>query len=158
MTENYLDVLAESLEKKIDILEKIQEYSLLQQDALRAEDFQPDVFDEYVDKKSVLIDELTTLDNGFETLYHNLEQELKDNREKYSVQIKHLQELVSRVTEMSVTIQAQEARNKKKVEEFFSRERSNLARNRKSAKAAYDYYKRVSAPGYTEPQLYDNKQ
>lgn len=158
MTENYLDVLAESLEKKIGILEKLQEYSLLQQETLSPENFQPDKFDEYVDKKSVLIDELTALDNGFETLYHNVEQELQNNRDKYTLQIKQLQNLVTRVTEMSVTIQAQEARNKKKVEEFFTRERSNLARNRKSAKAAYDYYKRVSASGYTEPQRYDSKQ
>ena len=157
MTESYLKVLEESLEKKLQIMAKIQKYSLLQQEVFQSQDADLDKFDEYVDKKDALLTELTALDNGFETLYGNVSRELQDNREKYSEQIRRLQELVSRVTEESVTIQTQEARNKKLVEDYFRRERAGIAKNRRSSRAAYDYYKSMSGSAVETSYLYDNK-
>ena len=157
MTENYLNILEESLEKKLQIMAKIQKYSLLQQEVFQSQDADLDKFDEYVDKKDALPTELTALDNGFETLYGNVSRELQDNREKYSEQIRRLQELVSRVTEESVTIQTQEARNKKLVEDYFRRERAGIAKNRRSSRAAYDYYKSMSGSAVETSYLYDNK-
>lgn len=158
MTENYLKVLEESLEKKLQILQQLQEYSEEQQKVFQAPTVDLEKFDEYVDKKDKLIEELTILDNGFETLYRNVSQELEGNREKYAAQIKQLQELVTRVTEKSVSIQAQEARNKKLVDDFFRRERANLAQSRKTSKAAFDYYRSMSNTNVQSPQFLDNKQ
>lgn len=158
MTENYLNVLEESLKKKLQIMVKLKEYSLAQQQIFQAQAVVPEKFDEYVDKKSELIDELTELDNGFETLYQKVSEKLQDDRERYAVQIKRLQELVTRVTEESVAIQAQEARNKKLVEEYFRRERFAIAQNRKNSKAAYDYYRRMSHSDVAPPQFLDSKQ
>ena len=158
MTENYLNILEESLQKKLQVMAKIQDYNLRQQEIFRSDNVELDKFDEYVAEKGALIDELTALDNGFETLYGKVAEELADNRERYAEQIKRLQELVSRVTEESVGIQAQEARNKKLVEDYFRRERNNLNRNRKSSKAAYDYYKSMSQTNVVPPQFMDNKQ
>ena len=158
MTENYLKVLEESLEKKLHIMEKLQEYNLSQQKIFQEQEVKLEKFDEYVDKKSELIEELTGLDKGFETLYQNVSEELQGNREKYAAQIKRLQELVTRVTEESVTVQAQEARNKKLVEDYFRKERSNLAQSRKTSRAAYDYYKSMSQSNVAPPQFLDSKQ
>lgn len=158
MTENYLKVLEESLEKKLRIMAKIREYNLEQEQIFRASSADLEKFDEYVDKKGELIEELTALDNGFEKLYRNVSAELQGNREKYAAQIKRLQELVAEVTEESVSIQAQEARNKKLVEDFFRRERFNLAQSRKTSKAAYDYYKSMSHSDVAPPQFLDSKQ
>ncbi len=157
MTENYLKVLEESLEQKLQIMAKIQEYSLRQQEIFQDQDVNLEEFDKYVDQKGALIDELMALDNGFETLYRNVGQELQNNRQKYAEQIKRLQELVTRVTEESVTIQAQEARNKKQVEDYFRKERAGIAQNRKNSKAVFDYYRSMSGSGYATPQFYDNK-
>ena len=158
MTENYLKVLEESLEKKLQIMQQLQEYSTEQQKILQAPAVQLEKYDEYVYKKDKLIEELTALDNGFETLYRNVSQELEGNREKYAAQISRLQELVTRVTEESVTIQAQETRNKKLVEDYFRRERANLAQSRKTSKAAFDYYRSMSNTNAASPQFLDNKQ
>lgn len=157
MTENYLKVLEESLERKLEIMAKIQECNLCQQEIFQAQDVNLEEFDRYVDQKGALIEELTALDSGFETLYRNVEQELQNNRQKYAAEIKRLQELVTRVTEESVTIQAQEARNKKQVEDYFRKERVGIAQNRKNSKAAFDYYKSMSGSGYASSQFYDNK-
>lgn len=158
MTDSYLNILEESLQNKLQIMAKIQEYNLRQQEVFQAQDVNLEEYDKYVDRKSNLIDELMTLDNGFEVLYRNVEQELKGNRQKYAEQIKRLQELVTKVTEESVTIQAQEARNKKTVEGYFRKERSGLAQNRKNSKAAYDYYKSMSHSQMNSSQFLDSKQ
>ena len=157
MTENYLNILEESLEKKLQVMAQIQEYSLLQQEIFQSQDADLEKFDECVDKKDKLLLELTALDSGFETLYQNVAEELQDNREKYAEQIRRLQELVTRVTEESVAIQTQEARNKKLVEDHFRRQREGIAKNRRSSKAAYDYYKGMSSSGGETSMLYDNK-
>lgn len=158
MTENYLSVLEESLEKKLQIMAKIREYTLCQQEIFQAESADLEKYDGYVDKKDALVDELTALDNGFETLYRNVSGELEAGREKYAEQIRRLQALVTRVTEESVAIQTQEARNKKLVEDYFRRERDNIAQSRKNSKAAYDYYRRLNGSGVSAPRRYDNRQ
>lgn len=157
MTENYLNILEESLEKKLQVMAMIQKYSLLQQELFQSQNADLDKFDEYVDKKDELLEELIALDNGFEALYREVSKELQDNREKYGEQIRRLQELVTRVTEGSVTIQSQEVRNKKLVEDYFRREREGIAKNRRSSRAAYDYYRSMSGSAVETSQLYDSK-
>lgn len=158
MMESYLTLLEESLQKKLQVLDKIQAYNLKQQEIFQAEKAELDKFDDYVAEKGALIEELTSLDNGFETLYERVSEELKDNREKYAEQIKRLQGLVAKVTEESVTIQAQEARNKQLIERFFSRQRSGIKTSRTASKAAYDYYKNMNNVSHVPPQFMDSKQ
>ena len=78
--------------------------------------------------------------------------------QRYAAQIKEMQAKVAKVTELSVSVQAQEARNKKLVENYFARERAGIGQRRKNAKSAFDYYKSMSGAGYVPPQMYDNKQ
>lgn len=158
MTENYLSVLEESLQKKLQVMEKIQAYNLRQEEIFRSEQVELAKFDEYVEEKGALIDQLTALDNGFETLYRKVAEELSENRERYAEQIRRLQALVTRVTEESVAIQAQEARNKKLIEDYFRRERIHIGQSRRNSKAAYDYYKNMSRAGMNQSQFLDNKQ
>lgn len=157
MTENYLTLLEESLQKKLKVLDKIQDYNLRQQEVFQTGNAQLDRFDEYVAEKGALIEELTALDNGFESLYERVAEELKDNREKYAEQIKRLQELVTKVTESGVTIQAQEARNKQLIEKYFSKQRTGIKNGRVASKAAYDYYKNMNNTGNVPPQFMDSK-
>lgn len=157
MTENYLTLLEESLQKKLQILEKIRDYNLRQQEIFQTKEADLDKFDEYVAEKGTLIEELTALDNGFETLYERVSAELKDHREQYAVQIRRLKDLVTRVTESGVAIQAQEARNKQLIESFFKGQRNNLKNVRTTSKVAYDYYKNMSNTGNIPPQFMDSK-
>lgn len=157
MTQNYLTLLEESLQKKLQVMDEIQQYNLKQQEIFQAEEVDIDRFDEYVEEKGNLIDKLNSLDNGFESLYAKVAKELEGNRDQYKDQIKRLQELVTQVTETSVTIQAQEARNKKLIEDFFQKTRENIRSGRKSSKAAYDYYKNMSKSSVVMPQFMDSK-
>lgn len=155
--ENQLTILAESLEQKIQVLTEIQEYNMRQEQAFTNGTVKLDDFDAAVEEKGKLIERLAKLDEGFEILYAGLSKQLQNNREKYAPEIRGLQQQIARITEMSVAIQAQEKRNKQLVEQFFSRERTSLGQNRKTSKAAYDYYKKMNNTSYTQSQYYDSK-
>lgn len=157
MTGSYLTLLEESLRKKLQIMADIQAYNLRQQEIFQSNQADLDKFDEYVDEKGKLIDQLTALDNGFETLYANVAEELKGNRELYAQQIKTLQGLVTKVTEQSIAIQTQEIRNKKLVEDFFKKERDGIRMGRKTSKAAIGYYQTMSKSAVVAPQFMDSK-
>ena len=157
MTGNYLTLLEESLRRKLQVMEEIQKYNMRQQEIFQSGEVDIDKFDEYVAEKGVLIDKLTALDSGFEKLYAKVSEELQGSREQYADQIRTLQGLVTQVTDRSVDIQAQEARNKKRVEDFFRRERDGIKIGRKSTKAAIGYYKTMSKTAVVAPQFMDSK-
>lgn len=155
--ESQLTILSESLDRKLEVLQKIQEYNKRQEEVFSAEKVDIRQFDAAVEEKQHLIDEVVRLDDGFEILYEKLAKELEGNRQRYAAQIKEMQAKVAKVTELSVSVQAQEARNKKLIESYFARERAEIGQRRKNAKSAYDYYKSMSGAGYVAPQMYDNK-
>ena len=157
MTENYLALLEESLKRKLQVMAEIQDYNLRQQEIFQADKEDVDKFDGYVAEKGALIDKLNALDNGFEKLYARASEELKDNRHKYGEQIKNLQNLVAKVMETSVTIQAQEARNKRLIENYFQKEKEGIRMGRKTSKAAVDYYRNMNKSSVVMPLFMDSK-
>lgn len=156
--DNYLRILEESLRKKLQVLEQIQAYNEEQKCIFQSGQVELDAFDAAAEEKGRLIEQVSKLDEGFETLYANVAEELKHNREKHAEQIKVLQQLVKEVTEQSVAVQAQEARNKALIEAYFAKERSQLRQERKASKAAYGYYKSMSNSNVVPPQFLDSKQ
>ena len=73
-TKNYLQVLSESLDKKILILDEISKLTEIQKDIVSADSFDDEAFDSNVEKKAGLIYELVKLDNGFQILYDNVKK------------------------------------------------------------------------------------
>ncbi len=157
--EKQLNILSESLDQKIQVLRQIGELNEKQAKAFDGDEADLEAFDKAFDEKDALIDEMARLDDGFEALYDRLAETLKDNKAQYAAQIRQLQEQIAKVTELSVSIQAQEARNKKLVEEYFVKARRGIRQNRQSSKAAYDYYRNMSgAAYYSSSRIMDDKQ
>jgi predicted RNA-binding Zn ribbon-like protein len=140
--EDYLQLLEESLIKKIAVLDKIGEFNARQKDIFLADGETPDFekFDSYVEEKEKLIEELNALDNGFETLYERVAETLKANKEENASRIKRLQDLIREITDKSVALQAEEAENKKLMEEYFKGAREGIGKGRTSLNAAYSYF------------------
>lgn len=155
--ENSLRILSDSLDKKMDVLRRIQNYNREQEKAFTEGQADLEAFDRAIEEKDALIEELMKLDDGFETLFERISGELKEKKQAYAPQIAILQKKISEITELSVSIQAQEARNKKLVEEFFSKERSRLGNERKGSKAAYDYYRNMSGAGVNMSRFLDHR-
>lgn len=157
MIGNYLKLLIESLEKKLNILRIIQDLSSRQADILKSPEVSLEQYDKCVDEKDQLVKELSKLDDGFEQLYDNIKEELLTNKKQYQSQIGILQDLISRLTEKSCTLQAQEERNKALLDNYFRNEREALRGGRKASKAALDYYQNMSGNKMVSPQFLDKK-
>lgn len=155
---NYLEILEESLHKKLRVLDKIQDYNEKQYECFSSENVDMADFDVAIAEKAKLIEEVIKLDEGFETLYANVAEELKSHKQQYGTQIVTLQELVRLVTEKSVTIQAQEARNKALIEAYFSKGKSRIKEGRKNSQVAYGYYKSLNKAILEENRAFDLKQ
>lgn len=155
---NYLGVLEESLYKKLKLLDKIQTYNEAQYQVFSGDNVQIEKFDEYIEEKGVLIEQVLKLDEGFEALYANVAEELKGNRERYTSEIRILQELIRQVTEKSVAVQAQEARNKALIESYFAKEKEQIGQGRRSSAVAYNYYANVNKAVQAQPQFMDSRQ
>lgn len=155
--ENQLTILAESLGKKIQVLSIIQECNKQQEQLFTNEKVDLKDFDEIVEEKGRLIEQLTLLDEGFEILYKKLADQLKNNRQMYTSEIRGLQQQIAQITEMSVAIEAQEKRNHQLVEQFFVKERVGIRQKRQTSKVAYDYYKKVNNTAFVPPQFLDSR-
>lgn len=155
--ENYLQLLDESLTKKADVLKRIGECNKEQEEILLAPKVSMELFDALIDKKSMLIEEINSLDAGFEQLYSRIREQLQKDSGKYKRQISLLQKKIGEVTGLSVSVQAQELRNKKLAEEYFAKERRELRKGRVGSRAAMDYYKNMSQSAVVMPQVLDQK-
>lgn len=143
---------------KRQVLLEIQEYNRRQEEVFSSEEVDMSLFDEAIEEKGRLIERLTQLDDGFEVMYQKLAQELENNRQKYAEQIRMLQQQIKEITDLGVSIQAQEARNKSLIEAYFSRERKNIHKSLQNSTKAYNFYKSMSGLNAANHQSsYDSK-
>lgn len=157
MNNLYINILIESLQKKIRILDEIILVDQEQREGLEDPNLDPDDFDKIVEKKSDYIEQLDQLDSGFEELFARVRDELNENRETYKEQIHTMQDLIRKITDKSLMIQKQEAQNKELMQQKFAAVRSQAREVRKSQKIVNQYYKNMMKTNYIDPQFMDNK-
>ena len=155
--EALLQILQDSLEKKIVLLADIEENSKEHEAIIKKENFTFQEMDENMDAKSKLIEELSLLDNGFETLYEKIREELLENKDQYRVQIEEIQNLIVEVTARGASIEAIEARNKAAIEAYFSREKKELQKRKNVSSVARSYYQTAKQMKNVAPQFLDTK-
>lgn len=155
--ENYLEILKDSLVKKKEVLEEI-----IKIDELQTKYFQEAVFDDEKTRKSFeekgqYIEKLELLDSGFQTLFDKVKEQLEDNKDKYKEQIKEMQVLIKEVTDLSMTIEAQEQRNKELAGKRFASMRKELSNAKRSTSLAKKYYSTMNNILNVDPQFMDSK-
>ena len=157
MQETYVDIMIQSLNKKIQVLDRIIELNLIQKETLEDPKAEIEEFDKTVDEKSQLIEQMQQLDSGFEKLYSRVQEELQTNRETYVEQIGIMQSCIRRITDKSMEIQAQEARNHDLMVRKFAYVKETAKNVRTNSKIASQYYKNMMKLNYVDPQFMDNK-
>jgi hypothetical protein len=68
-----------------------------------------------------------------------------------------MQKLITEVTEKSVSIQAEEERNKALIESRFNREKNRIKSGRSSSRVARDYYNNMNKLNHIDSQFWDKK-
>ena len=157
MINGYLCILEDSLIKKIDLLKKIEEKSLEQSAMLKSNDVDEQCMDKNMDEKLKLINQVNSLDDGFESLYEKIRGELIENKERYKEKIRDLQKLIEKIAEKSTSIQAIEARNKTQMDVFFASQKKEIQSRKSAMSVARDYYQNMNRARHVTPQFLDKK-
>lgn len=154
---DYVKMLRESLEKKAEVLQRIQEENVRQSDILTDPNSTPDELDANMNEKDRLVSRILQLDDGFEQLFERVKDSLDADRSLYADEIRRMQDLIRKITDLSAEVQAQEQKNKKLAQAKFSSVRQQVQKVRKSQKAVSSYYRNMMKTTYEEPQFLDNK-
>ena len=76
MSQSGAQILLQSLEKKTKLLDDMIRQNGVQEELLKEEDLDMDAFDEAINQQGFYIEELDKLDQGFETVYDRVREEL----------------------------------------------------------------------------------
>jgi predicted RNA-binding protein with RPS1 domain len=81
--ENYLEILKDSLIKKIRILEEIVKIDDEQTTLFSIDKDNEERIRETFDRKSALIDEINRMDAGFESVFEKVKEQLDNRKDEY---------------------------------------------------------------------------
>lgn len=157
MNQSGAQILLQSLEKKSLLLDKMIQQNSIQEEILKADDLDMDAFDEAINKQGSYLEELDMLDEGFETVYDRVRQELIQDKERYRAEITRMKELIQQITDKIVTLNAGNMRNKVLAENQFKKKRISIGTGASKNRAARNYYNNMNNLNYVSPQFYDSK-
>ena len=157
MGNDYISIMVQSLQKKLEVLNGIIEKHVEQRQILEQEELDTDAFEQNIKLKSDLVDQIEFLDDGFEELYGRVKSLIETEKQEHKEEIQLMKQLITGITEKSVTIQSQEARNRKLVEQRFSQERKKVRSMRNTSTVANQYYKNMSRLNVVDAQFMDKK-
>ncbi len=157
MTEGYIQIMIDSLDKKLVLLDKIMEINKRQYEVSSVQPFDSQKYDEIMDEKGKLIDEINSLDEGFTSTYDIIKDEINAEPAKYRDKVLILQELVRKAVDKGVEVEVQEKRNRNSLEASISMTRKELQQKRISRNVALQYYKSSQKINNVDPQLMDKK-
>ena len=100
----YIPVMIQSLKKKSEILDTIMELNIRQGEELENPSLDPDDFDKTVEEKSMQIEQLELLDDGFQELFDRVKDDLKNHPDIYHDEIVQMQDYIRKLTSKSATI------------------------------------------------------
>ncbi|MEG0972844.1 MAG: flagellar export chaperone FlgN [Lachnospiraceae bacterium] len=154
---NYVQMLIQSLKKKITVLDQIIQDNEKQTQILRMDEVDMDAWNLIVDQKASKIDEINFLDEGFEDVYERVKEDLLEHRSEYAQQVLILKELVGSITERSMKIQVEEQRNKELAQKQFAHLRKEVRALQQNNRAAEKYRKSMNNLNVVESQFLDEK-
>ena len=157
MLEQYLDAMIQSMDEKEACLEKLLAMTAEQGAVLQKEQPDWDTFDRLIDEKADLIDRLEALDDGFQSVFDKVRDELEGKKAQYKDRIVKLQQQIRAVTDQSNVLITAEQRNKSLMESQASMERKRIRQTKTNAKLASNYYNSMNRINFIDPQLMDKK-
>ena len=135
----YIIVLHDSLSKKVDIVKKILKCTKEQNVILSSDEVNVDRFNDLISEKDILLKKLEELDNGFDTTFDRVKEELKNNKVMYKSQILEMQNYIRVITDMSVEIESLERSNKTMFADFLHGKRKEIRKFNVNNKIAASY-------------------
>lgn len=148
----YIKILQDTLEKKQKIMQEIYEETRRQEQLLKKTTDQTTGLDQCMDRKSICLQKLNELDDGFELLYEKVRELLQTSPGQFQKEIEGLKKSISHIMDLSISIQALEQRNKLSMERYLLRHRKNIQTYRSGQRKVGSYYN--SMTGFNAHQSY----
>jgi flagellar biosynthesis/type III secretory pathway chaperone len=157
-TATYIELLKEILEQKLQVMRELLILTQQQNDALKSESFEEELFNELMNQKGVLLEKLDQLDTGFDRIYQQTNKEVFEHKELYRNVIRKLQDLIREITDISVNIQATESRNRDALLVILSSKRREIKNFKAQSNAVTNYYRNMANQNDMQSIFYDTKQ
>ncbi len=154
---SYIEILKQSLTKKIELLDTIMALNVLQKDMLENPDLDPDELEENLNRKEELVEQLSKLDDGFSQIYDRVRADLTENRGTYSDDIAQMKRDITAIMDKSTAIQSQEKRNQVLMQQKFTSVKKQIKEVKKSRQAVNSYYRNMMKMGAPEAAFLDDK-
>ena len=136
----YISALQESLQKKLEVLSDLLKLSNEQEKILAEREPDMDRFDRIISEKDKLLQNMETLDRGFESLFAKIGSTIRDNKYQYQQQIVEMQNLIRSITDTGLQIEGQEHRNKTAFQNYLTGARQEIREFTSNNQAANAYY------------------
>lgn len=154
---SYIEILRDSLRKKLEVLNQISEQNNIQAELAKAQEFDYDTFGKTLEEKEKLIRQINALDAGFQSVYERIREILQTEKENYTDKIGELQQLVTLITDKSMDIMAEEKRNREVILGRKDSLKKEITMARTTNKAAANYYRTMSKLNVVDSQFIDKK-
>ena len=139
----YVRMLLDVLSKKEIHLTKLLELTTEQELLLKKEEFNEAEFAILVEKKSGNLRKIEEIDNGFQSIYQRVAEEMKNHKDDYKEQILEMQGLITKVTDLGVKLSVLETKNKMALETRLQGKKQNIRQFKVSKQTANTYYKNM---------------
>lgn len=153
----YLDVLIQSLRKKLVLLNRIAILSKEQRELLQDEDMTPDAFDLNVRDKDDLVQQIVVLDAGFDEVYAHIKDLMERDHAMYEDRLSQMRELIRQIMAKDASIRAEEKRNYELAQRKFASIKTKVREMKASQKMVSSYYKSMMRQKPGEAAFLDNR-
>ena len=158
--DDYIQIMIESLTKKSEILDTIIRKNEAQRECVADKEFDDvdwDAFNLLIAEKEVAIERIVKMDEGFQSLYDRVKEQLGENKDKYADKIREIQRLIGVITGQGVKISTGEERNRKLIEKLFGSRKKEIRKTRNSLRAANSYAQTMSGDFGMDFSAHDSK-
>ncbi len=156
--QTYIQILMQSLDKKLQVMKRIEASSKEQEEVLSMQEPDMDWFERIMDEKGEAIQELEELDRGFDSVFGKVKERLEADKATYRTQIEKMQGQIRDITDVNVRLQALEQKNKEKLAVYLATNRAAIKRFKVNSQTAGSYYKNMANRHQTGQSYFLDKQ
>lgn len=142
--ETYLNILIDSLNNKIKYLNRILELTKKQEELIKNTELDLDSFEKIMDEKTKHIEAIEVIDAGFQSTFDRIKDILTNQTNIYANELKQLKEKIALASDVGISIQVLEERNKINIQRHFSGKKTQVKNFKKSRATAANYYKSMN--------------
>ena len=153
----YMEILVDGLQKKSVLLDHIIDSNDRLEKVISEQTMNMDQFKELLDEKDDYVKQINQLDEGFQSLFDKIKDEIHANKSLYKQQILRMQQLIREITDKGVQIQQTEAKNKLTIEGQFAKMHKNVRVAKQGMNVAQNYYKNMTKMSVVDSQFLDKK-